>query len=467
MFLDKIIAVMRGKHLYLVGILSILLSQKSIPFTGENLNITIYNQGKAFIQESRLSDFSNTGNQTFSFTEIPEVVIPSSINVRCKDCFISSKIYLNNPINQKTLINAFIGKHVTLVQYNESGKKSVNKSALVISNNGVPVFEIDGEILVDPPFEIIFPFLPEYFNQNNALDCSGTIHKKEVEFDLDYLISGLDWNANYTLNISGRDSVILSAWYSINNTLHFDYLNAFVSLVSGDVQFTNTRKPVHFQKRVMESDSRNYSEPNVSSTEDYAVFHIPGKINLPGNSISQHIFIVEKEMPIQRKYNIEHSINRYYGSRSKKTSVPVSVTSTIEFNSSEIGDFNLPDGLIRAYEFNEDHHTFIGENNIPLTQVGELVSIEIGKTADITAQFTLVSTEIDRKSTMHSLDAVLKNVRNHSVSVIWNETFSGDWKITKSSFNYEKIDSQTAQFIVEIPAHQKKDISFTVRIDRN
>ena len=60
---------MRGNHLFLVGIFSILLSQKSITFSGKNLNVTIYNQGKAFIQESRLTDFSNTGNDRLQITK--------------------------------------------------------------------------------------------------------------------------------------------------------------------------------------------------------------------------------------------------------------------------------------------------------------------------------------------------------------------------------------------------------------
>ena len=95
-----------------------------------------------------------------------------------------------------------------------------------------------------------------------------------------------------------------------------------------------------------------------------------------------------------------------------------------------------------------------------------MVSVEIGKTADITARFTLVSTEIDRKTTKHVLNAVLKNVRDYSVTVLWNETFNGDWKIINSTLDFQKLDSQTAQFLVEIPAQKEKEISFTVRIDR-
>lgn len=464
MIFNKIMDIMKYRLAVLFGILSFVICQHQIPYSGKNLRITIYNQNKAFIHESRTTHFSNTGFQEFWFKNIPEEVMPSSIIIDCDDCEITGKQFIDNTINQNSLLDVFIGKQVELVRYEDSGNKTITKTATVISNDGVPVFEIDGKILVDPSFEIIFPHLPEEMQKQDMLLCSGKINNKKMKFDLDYLLNGMSWNVDYSLVLNSLESGIFSAWYTINNNLHQEFDNAEVVLVSGDVNFNRNTIPKSFQKRTAFADTE--SNPIVTSTQDYAVFHLLEEINLRRNSLTQQNFIDHKEIPLKRIYRIDHSINRYYGRSNNQNSFPVPVISAIEFNSEDIGAFNLPEGLLRVYETKKGNKIFVGENNIPLTQTGEKVEIELGRTADLTGTFTIKSTEIDRKSTKHYLTAIIKNVRNQSVTVIWEENITGDWKITSTSQDFEKIDSNTAQFTVEIPSMSEKEISFTIKIDK-
>ena len=59
----------------LVALSIIWCSEQIIEFTGENLNITIYNQEMAFIEESRSATFSTIGEQKFRFIGFPDQLI--------------------------------------------------------------------------------------------------------------------------------------------------------------------------------------------------------------------------------------------------------------------------------------------------------------------------------------------------------------------------------------------------------
>ena len=72
-----------------------------------------------------------------------------------------------------------------------------------------------------------------------------------------------------------------------------------------------------------------------------------------------------------------------------------------------------------------------------------------------------------RRSTRTRFESYLITLRNHKsepvdVTVIEHpETM--DWRITQSSTKYEKIDVNTVEFPVQIPANSEREVTYTIQ----
>ena len=129
------------------------------------------------------------------------------------------------------------------------------------------------------------------------------------------------------------------------------------------------------------------------------------------------------------------------------------------------------DGKIRVYQ--DDGHgstIFLGEGRAGATPVGEEMKIYIGDSRDIsvTQQKTLERRVNPRPSrfkvvlydTDEKIETELENFKDEPVTVDLVQHIPGEWKMAESSMRYEKKDSSTIIFSVEVPAKGKKQVSF-------
>ena len=96
--------------------------------------ITIYNQGRAFISEIQKVHLGQKGKQKLVISGIPNTVDPASINLFSDNIQFISKEFIKNPITNQSLLNAFIGKKIELVKYDENGRISFSTRGKLISN---------------------------------------------------------------------------------------------------------------------------------------------------------------------------------------------------------------------------------------------------------------------------------------------------------------------------------------------
>ena len=136
-----------------------------------NINITIYNQNRALINEHRKVQLNHTGIQKLVVPNIPNSVDPSSINLFSNEIEFISKEFLKIPITTTSLLNTLIGKNIELVKYNKDGKISFSTIGKLISNINQPVFEIDGKIIINPPYEYRFEEIPKNITDYPFLNC--------------------------------------------------------------------------------------------------------------------------------------------------------------------------------------------------------------------------------------------------------------------------------------------------------
>ena len=439
----------------------------SLVFT--QTNITIYNQGRALINESRTANLGLKGRQNLLILDIPNTADPSSINLFSDNIQFISKEFLKKPITTHSLLNAFIGKEIELVKYGEEGNISFSTIGKLISNFNQPVFEINGKVVVDPPYSYQFNNIPGGISDYPYMNCVIQSKSRKSDYHLSYITTGLDWEAEYNLHIISDRTCDIEGWYSIRNDLNLKYVDANISLVSGDVNFEKQgRGAVHSNKRMETARlmSNNMAPPKITETGEYSVFHLPEKINLMPKSQVWHQFISTNQIPYESIYHISHSLQRYRrNTEAQSEHIPVYVR--LELKAEDIGHFQLPGGSYKVYEKNKETLTYIGVGTSAISEGADKVKLETGRTLDILCTFTIQGYKINRDVGEAEMNAVFENRKDKTITIVWTENFpDGRWNINKSSSNYERIDAYSAQFKVKIPANSKKEISFKARIEK-
>ena len=435
--------------------------------------IKIYNQGRALVQEERQKKFSQEGKQKLIISNIPRAAEPSSINIFSDEMEIISKEYLYQPISIASLLNANIGEEIELVKYGEDGSISFSTKGNLISNIGAPVFEIDGKIVVNPPYSYRFPDIPDGITDYPYLSCVIDNSKKQTKYNLAYITKGIDWHAEYNLYLTPDNSSEIEGWYSIHNDNEITYEDAEISLISGSVNFKSSARSPNFTKRragamgAMAASADFHSiQPETSDSEEYVLFLIKEKINLTAKSQIRHKFVTENKLPYNTIYHISHSLSRYRrNTPTQTTDIPVFVR--YELIAKNIGNFQIPGGIFNVYEKENGNLTYVGAGASGIVEGDDKIKLEIGKTHDILCTFTIQGYKVSKDRGKADLEAVFENRKDETVTIEWIEQFSdGRWDITSSNLKFEQLDAYRALFKVEVPAKSKKEIHFTAQIEK-
>ncbi len=442
-----------------------LLFQATLIFTlvFSQIDITIYNQGRALINEIREVNLGQKGKQSLIIRNIPNTADPSSINLYSDNIQFISKEFLKNPITNQSLLNASIGKEIELVKYNEEGNISFSIMGKLISNINLPVFEIDGKVVIDPPYSYRFDSIPGGISDYPYMNCVIQSKSRKSEYHLSYITTGLNWGAEYNLRLISDKMCDLEGWYSIRNDLNLKYDNTDISLVSGQVNFEKQPRSSAYSNQ---RKATAMPPPEITETGEYSVFHLPEKINLFSKSQVRHQFVSKSEIPYESIYHISHSLQRYRrNTDTQSQNIPVYIR--LELMAEDIGRFQLPGGSYKVYEQNNASLTYIGSDSYSIVEGTDKIKLETGRTQDILCTFTIQGFEISRDVGEAQINAVFENRKDKTITVVWIEKFSdGRWDILKSTSNFERLDAYSAKFNVKIQANSKEEISFKARIEK-
>ena len=217
------------------------------------ITIKIYNQGRALVKEERKKQFPQTGKQNLLVPNLPHAAESSSINLFSDDIQFISKEYIYHPISVESLLNVNMGKVVELVKYGEDGSITFSTKGELISNVNVPIFKIDEKIVVNPPYSYRFSDIPDNIKDYPYLNCVVNNSSKNTSYNLAYIIGNVNWEAEYNLYLISDNISEIEGWYSIRNDLNMKYIDADISLISGDVNFDNQIKGAVYSNKRMQT----------------------------------------------------------------------------------------------------------------------------------------------------------------------------------------------------------------------
>jgi len=182
---------------------------------------------------------------------------------------------------------------------------------------------------------------------------------------------------------------------------------------------------------------------------------------------SQRIYVYDgmKIDSNYRNYNMEYVRNlESYGVESNPK-----VWVMQEFKNSKANHLGmpLPKGRLRFYRQDDDGQMeFTGENVIDHTPSDETIRVYTGNAFDIVGERRRVDYKVDsfRRFADESFEIKVRNHKKEAVEVrVVEKLYRGtNWELTQKTRDYAKLDSQTIEFAVPVPADSEQVVTYTV-----
>ena len=473
------------KNSYLYFIFSIFLFGSGFLSAGEirstvedqqALSLTVYNQNFALIRDIRKVKLAQ-GENTLAVREVSALIRPETAilnNLTHADGLtLIEQNFDYDLLTPQHLLQKFVGKQVRVIKsHPTTGAEQEVEATVLSANNGV-VLKIGDRIETGVPGRIVYDKVPDNLRDRPTLSVvidSNNAGPQQLE--LSYLSGGLSWQADYVAKLSEDEKHLdLNGWVTLRNESGASYRNAQLQLVAGDVNRVQDPLAVHSDMLAMEARSSG-KKMQQEALFEYHLYTLGHKTDVLQNQTKQVALLSAAEIPVKKEFLLQGQPFYYYkkaGTITDKQKVGVYV----EFenkNTNHLG-MPLPKGIVRVYKDDQAGSTqFIGEDQIDHTPRDETVRLKLGDAFDVTA--TKKQTLYEKKASFgkYSHSAVsgyeieIHNAKEEDIVVRVIEPVPGDWKMQKSSLDYNKAAAHLAEWNVTVPAGERVALEYEVLV---
>jgi hypothetical protein len=385
-----------------------LWANTTVPTTGSDLKITIYNDNRAFINDKRKVKVTQ-GKQKLVYEGIPssvitESVVPTFTGVKTH---LYSQNYMYDLISLNSMLKHSVGKKVA---FYTNGKEPSLSEGTLLSVSPVMIQETDKENIytLESSTQVIFSKIPENMITKPSLVWNiETQSAGNLDIDLKYLATGISWKSDYVLNLE-KGILALTGWITVNNNSGVTYENVQITCLAGDV---NKVQKLHPQRRYKNKvgNTMMLAEMDAISEESFSGYHIykiPFKETITNKQQKQIGFIDKKEIAYTQ-YGVH--TNNYFERYGEQKLVFQNTIQFINTKENHLG-LSLPKGVVRMYQKDSHDEThFIGEHKIGNIPEDENVTLPIGILFDAVGEKTI--TKYEAKKHYRNVETTY-NVRN-------------------------------------------------------
>ncbi|OQY25834.1 MAG: hypothetical protein B6I34_01380 [Anaerolineaceae bacterium 4572_32.1] len=443
---------------------------------GEGVELTVYNQNMALVIDRRSMDLV-AGLNEMQFTDVASQIDPTSVHFRSltdpEGTVVLEQNYEYDLVSTSKLLAKYIDQEIVIVT--EDGTAYMGT---LLSGVGDIILQApDGQITVvklDTVKDFSFPALPQGLITRPTLvwlleaDEPGT-HDTEVT----YLTGGLNWRADYIVVLSDDDAKLdLTGWVTVDNRSGATYEEAKLKLVAGDIHRAEE------MDRVVEKQVYAEAEAVAPSVEErtffeYHLYEVQRPVTVKDNQTKQIEFSSTTGVPVEKFYVYDGAPARFYG-RVVDDSGYGSVTDKkvavlLKFvNGEEQGlGIALPKGTVRVYKKDTDgSELLIGEDSIDHTPKDEAIQLSLGNAFDVVGE--RVQDDFNRLGERSIEETFTITLRNHKeedieVRVVERLYRWSDWEIVRETEEHTKVDAQTIEWRLKVPADGEVSVTYTVR----
>lgn len=432
----------------------------------QDMSVTVYNGNLGLVRDVR--EFSlPLGTHEVKFADVASQIDPTTVHLKsltaATDLRILEQNYEYDLMNPQKLLDKYVGRKVKLVTGDGTPVEAV-----LLANNGGPIYRINGQIHLGHPGRVILPELPDNLTPKPTLVWlvqNGSARPQRVEAS--YLTSGITWKADYVVVLNETDTGgDLSGWVTIENKSGATYTNAALKLVAGDV---HRARPQQEMRALLDAGSKAAARPQFQEETlfEYHLYSLEGRTTIKQNQTKQISLLQAPGIALQKGLRF-HGASRYYRGQigapiaNQKVGVFLEIANTTQHG---LG-IPLPKGVVRVYKAAADQSLqFIGEDVIDHTPKDEKVKIKMGEAFDVVGE----RTQRDWKKVARDVyetewDVELRNHKQEDVEVTIIEPVPGDWEVVQSSHPYTKVEAHTLQYVVKVPKGGKVTVNYRVRM---
>ena len=436
-----------------------------------NVSITIYNNNLGLVKDTRSIQLQS-GTNELKFMDVAEKINATTVHIKSltdpNKLKVLEQNYEYDLLNPSKLMEKYVGRTVHFITQDPETKLEKTTQAKLLSTNGGPVYQVDGQIMLKMPGRIVFPKIPENLIANPTLIWLLDSKKSGTQkIEASYLTDGIQWSADYVVVLNQQDSQgDLSGWVTINNNSGATYQKASLQLVAGDVQRvapTRNMQERHVRYMRRQAEASQFQE---ESFFEYHLYTLDRKTTIKNNQTKQISLLNTSGVPIQKRF-IFNGQNQFY--RNPIPNMPKQKVGVfLEFENKTKNNLGmpLPKGIVRVYKKDRNGGLqFIGEDRIDHTPKDEKITVKMGEAFDIVAQRK--QTDFKKRSDKIFEMAFEIEIRNHkkeNISVEITEPIGGDWEILDASHPHDKTKAFELKFDIAVSKNGSETLSYRVRV---
>ena len=433
--------------------------------------VTVYNQNLALIRETRSLKLERTGTGKLRFMDVPSQINPRTVHVQplaANGPAVLEQNYEYDLISPEKLMEKYVGRDVEIVeQANDLTTRTVK--ATLLSTNGGPVYRVGDRIVIGQGGKVTLPDLPADLVARPTLVWTLDVPKAgATAAEVSYLTDGMNWSADYVAVVDADDKTAgLSGWVTIDNHSGAGFSDATLKLVAGDVRRVQPEQLMGMAESSvmrMKSAGAQFQEEGFF---EYHLYTLDRKTTIKDNQTKQLSLFSAPSVPVTKKLLLTGNAMSYRnalgtGSQTQKVAV---VLELVNAGASGLG-IPLPKGIVRVYKKDKSGaEQFVGEDSIDHTPKDETLRLEVGDAFDVVAE--RVQSDFKAVSPRQNESAWTISIRDRKeedVVVTVREPMGGDWTLVSSSLPGKKVDQQTLEFNVPVPAGKEVKLSYRVAL---
>lgn len=444
----------------------------------KSVAITIYNSNIGLVKDTRTLRLPR-GTSQLRFMDVAQQINAATVHIKSLTApnalDVVEQSYEYDLLNPQKLLDKYVGKEITLVlkTLENNTERLVPTRATLLSNNNGQVWQIGGQIVINPSniAEIRFDTLPADLIAKPTLvwtlnNTGADTHTVEAS----YLTNGIGWRSDYVVVINKDDTKAdLNGWVTINNNSGTTYRNADLKLVAGDVnrvkEFEMADSLALKAERAAGAAAPQFQE---QAFFEYHLYSLQRPATIKNNETKQISLLSAENFNVKKELVLNGQQFYYQGYNNPGESIKEKVGVFVEFKNSQDNGLGqpLPAGIVRVYKADQSGaQQFIGENRIDHTPKDERVRVKLGDAFDVVAERKQVDYKvISRRVYEFAYEIRIRNHKQEPISVIVNEPIGGDWEIISSTFQPEKTAAFAARFTVPVAKDGESVLSYRVRV---
>ncbi len=468
--------------------------------------LTIYNQDFAVARQYIDLDL-HAGTNEVTASDVTSKLEPDSVVLRDASgnhpVHIVEQNYDAAVVTQEWLLEKYEGRTIDFEVNTPNGAQIVEgkiiragfhldaertfDGQMMSGQNAPPLIEVNGKMQFQLPGIPLFPAETDGLLLKPTLRWQILAEKPErFTAELSYITGGMDWEATYNVvapnnaDTTGEEKADVLGWVTIHNQSGTDFPQAKIKLMAGDVAKIqpSSRGYAMAMGAMMAPPPPGLPQVTQKPFDDFHLYDLGRTVALRDGEMKQVQFIDAAGVGMQRSYMYDGAAQvqpNYYGNPNQDRSYGLDNGNTKvyiveEIKNSEANHLGmpLPAGRLRFYRRDADGQVeFVGESTINHTPTEDTVKVVTGSAFDVKGSRTQTDFHVDYNGRVveESFEVKITNQKEQPVKVgVVEHLYRGtNWEITTKSEDYEKRDSRTIEFPVEVPAKGESTLTYAVR----